>query len=73
MEVSDMTSECLIFVSPKNVDFAEQLRGEEATEAIRQEHPDVWVDEQGYMHCHTDKDIYFNGWKVFRYKIKKDE
>lgn len=73
MEVSDMTSECVIFVSPKIVDFAEQLHGEEATEAIRQKHPDVWVDEQGCMHCHTNEDIYFNCWKVFRYKIEKDE
>ena len=69
MEVSDMTSECVIFVSPKIVDFAEQLHGEEATEAIRQKHPDVWVDEQGCMHCHTSEwgsDVIFNGKKLHR-------
>lgn len=68
-----MTSEYVIFVSPDKVDFAEQLRGKEATEAIQQKHPNVWVDEQGYMRCHNREDVYFNCWKVFRYKIEKDE
>lgn len=68
-----MASRCIIFVSRGEVNFAEQLYGKEATEAIQQEHPNVWVDNQGYMRCHATEDIYFTGWKVFRYKIDDDK